>query len=356
MKITYRSSTKQQDPLSDNGIKVDYGAAKRKGYRARWYFLLLLVFTPVLIVLWLMLRPKIFILAPGQISTEPLLIRSPVSARLINANVAKGEQVEAGAVLLTLADPQLEAQILEIKQQLLTLEQPLGISDQTVLQQQQNSIAIARQAVALQEGYLATYKNHQRSGLVLTHEMAVVQQTLMNSRLALAKATTETIQTEQQLDIQSRSGIRAQAIRQLKQNLAQLEARQTQLSITTLTAGRIIDLQVKKGEFVAEDQPLVMLSNRPEPVVLAYLEPKYLDYAKVGVKATVVMPNGDKIRAEVSEPAQLLERLPAKLSGPFDGEKAVLRLVLTPETALSDIEGVPVEVRFDWLWSFGARV
>lgn len=355
MKITYRSSAKQQDPLSDNGIKVDYGAAKRKGYRARWYFLLLLVFTPVLVVLWLMLRPKIFILAPGQISTEPLLIRSPVAARLINANVVKGEQVEAGAVLLTLADPELEAQIHEIRQQLVILEQPLGISDQSILQQQQSSIAIGQQAVDLQQEYLAAYKNYQKSGLVLTHEMAVVQQTLMNARLALAKANTETIQTEQQLAIQSRAGIRAQAIRQLKQSLAQLEARQAQLSITTLTAGRVIDLQVKKGEFVAEDQPLVMLSNRSRPVVLAYLEPKYLDYATVGATATVVMPNGAKVRAEITEPAQLLERLPAKLAGPFDGEKAVLRLVLTPEKALSDIEGVPVEVRFDWLWTNSSR-
>ena len=35
---------------------------------------------------------------------------------------------------------------------------------------------------------------------------------------------------------------------------------------------------------------------------------------------------------------------------PFDGEQAVLRLTLTPQQPLPDIEGLPLEISFDYLW------
>lgn len=350
MKINYRPTDKQQNPTVEHGFKVDYAAAKRTGYRLRWYFLLLLIFLPLVLVLWAVLRPQLLILAPGLISTEPLELRSPANARLVSIAVTKGQSIDNGSLLLQLQDPQLDAQITELQQQLAQLAQPVAVSDQAILQQRQASISIAEQAVTQQSEYLSSYQNFKRSGLVLTHEMAAVQQTLTNAKLALEQAKTDTLQLSQQQQIQQLAGSVAQARRQLQQALAQLQAQQQQLAITALSAGRVIDIQVKAGEFVQQNQPLLLLSNRPAPVIFGYLEPKYLDYAKVGGNATVRLPNGDKVRAAITEPAQLLERLPAKLAGPFDGEQAVLKLTLTPEQPMTDIEGVPVEISFDWLW------
>lgn len=350
MKINYQPSSKASQPTTEQGLKVDYAAAKRGAYKARWYMLLALVILPVLLVVWIILRPQVLVLANGVISTDPLELRSPANARLISIAVVKGQQIENGTLLLQLQDLQLDAQIAELQQQLVQLAQPVDTSDQAVLQQRQASISIAEQAVVQQSDYLDSYQNFKRSGLVLTHEMAAVQQTLTNAKLALEQAKTEVIQLRQQQQVQQLAGSVAQARRQLQQTLAQLQAQQDQLAITALSGARVIDIQVKPGEFVQQNQPLLVLSNRLQPVIFAYLAPKYLDYAEVGNKASVRLPNGDTVRAEVTEPAQLLERLPAKLAGPFDGEQAVLKLTLTPEQPITDIEGVPVEISFDWRW------
>ncbi len=350
MKINYQASDKANQPKVDQGLRVDYGAAKRGAYRARWYLLLALVLLPVMLVLWIIMRPQVLVLANGIISTEPLELRSPATARLLAIPVSKGQQVEYGTVLLQLQDLQLDAQINELQRQLRQLMVPVTTPDQAVLQQRQASISIAEQAVSQQSEYLDSYQNFKRSGLVLTHEMAAVQQTLTNAKLALEQARTDAIQLQQQQEIQQLAGSVAQAQRQLQQALAQLQAQRDQLQPSAVAPGHVIDIQVKPGEFVQQNQPLLLLSNRPAPVIFGYLAPKYIDYATVGAKASVTLPNGDKVRAEVTEPAQLLERLPANLAGPFDGEQAVLKLTLTPQQPITQVEGVPVEISFDWLW------
>ena len=78
--------------------------------------------------------------------------------------------------------------------------------------------------------------------------------------------------------------------------------------------------------------------------------------ALVGLSERLVLPSGSlrsskTIRAQINEPTELVGKLPSYLSGPFDGEKPVLKVTLTPKKSLStSIEGIPVEVSFDHSW------
>lgn len=350
MKISYSAGSKSTRPTIEQGLKVDYAAAKRGAYKARWYMLLAVIILPMLLILWLLLRPKLLVLAPGIVTTDPVELRAPVAARLLSIDVTEGQQLQAGSVLLQLHNPQLDAQITELQSQLAQLALPVNTSDLAVLQQREAAIAIAADAVTQQAAYLQSYQDFKRSGLVSTHEMAVVQQTLTNAKLALEQAKTEVIQLRQQQEIQALAGTVAQAQRQLQLSLAQLQAQRDQLQLRATRPGKVIVIQVKPGEYLHQDQPLLILSNRPQPVIFAYLPPKYMNYAKPGQQASVKLPNGDKVRATITEPAELLQRLPANLAGPFDGEQAVLRLTLTPQQPLPDIEGLPLEISFDYLW------
>ena len=74
---------------------------------------------------------------------------------------------------------------------------------------------------------------------------------------------------------------------------------------------------------------------------------KYLEFVQIGQKATIRLPSGDVIRAEVSEPTQLVSKIPSSLSGPFDGQKSALKVTLSLKGELAfSVEGLPVEVRF----------
>ena len=86
---------------------------------------------------------------------------------------------------------------------------------------------------------------------------------------------------------------------------------------------------MQAGEVVGQELPLMWLSGRDNPVVIAYLEPKHLEFVAIGQNASVKLPTGDTFRAQINEPTELVGKLPKYLSGPFDGEKPVLKVTLT---------------------------
>ncbi|MEW6999460.1 hypothetical protein AADZ86_17365 [Colwelliaceae bacterium BS250] len=75
-----------------------------------------------------------------------------------------------------------------------------------------------------------------------------------------------------------------------------------------------------------------------------------MDYIKVGQTAIIELPNGDKYRGTINEPAQFTQKLPAILSGPFEANKAAIKVTLdiTPAPTVMP-EGLPVTVRFHYL-------
>ncbi|MFB2755468.1 HlyD family secretion protein [Shewanella xiamenensis] len=351
MKVNYQPSDKAQRPTDDKGIGVKYAAAKRGGFKGRWYLLLTLVIAPVVVVGWILLRPHLFILASGIVTTEPLEVRAPSAGDVAAIMVKRGDVITKGADILTLVDTQLDAQIQELEKQLSQLEFDHLSINAEILAQLQQRIDVAAEGVTRQNGLLDSFERYQRQGVVPTADMAAVLQAHTAAKMALEQAKVDLMQARQQQKTELLAGAIAQSKYNIELQLARLKAQKSQLHIKALNSTRVVDVLVQTGEHIVEDKPLVLLSGRKEAVIFAYLEPKYLEYTAIGQKATIKLPNGTRLRAEISEPTELVGRLPKQLSGPFDGEKPVLKITLKPETDLpTAIEGVPVEVSFDYLW------
>ncbi|MEI8601263.1 hypothetical protein P4S55_09780 [Shewanella sp. PP-Sp27a-2] len=219
------------------------------------------------------------------------------------------------------------------------------------MKQLQTRIDVANEGVTRQDILLKSYENFQRKGVVPTSDMATVLQAHTASKMALEQAKVDLMQAKQKQLVELSAGVVTQSRRSIELQLVRLKAQQSQLQIKALTATRVVDILVQSGEHIVEDRPLALLAGRDNPVVLAFLEPKYLNYTTIGQQATITLANGDRFRASISEPTELVGRLPKQLSGPFDGEKPVLQITLKPEMALPvSIEGVPVEVSFDYVW------
>ncbi|MEI8613029.1 HlyD family secretion protein [Shewanella sp. PP-He15 brown] len=351
MKVSYQASDKALNPTEDKGIGVRYAAAKRGGFKGRWYLLLLLVIAPVAIVGWILLRPHLFVLASGIVTTEPLEVRAPSTGDVSTIRVKPGDTLNVGTPILSISDPQLNAQITELERQLAQLNiEDLSLNS-VILKQLQTRIDVANEGVTRQDILLKSYENFQRKGVVPTSDMATVLQAHTASKMALEQAKVDLMQAKQKQLVELSAGVVTQSRRSIELQLVRLKAQQSQLQIKALTATRVVDILVQSGEHIVEDRPLALLAGRDNPVVLAFLEPKYLNYTTIGQQATITLANGDRFRASISEPTELVGRLPKQLSGPFDGEKPVLQITLKPEMALPvAIEGVPVEVSFDYVW------
>lgn len=338
MKVTYQAAAKAQQPTRDQGLKVDYAPAKRGGMKWRWYLLLLLVIAPVVLLLWVLLRPSLFVLAPGILTSEPLEMRAMQKGRLLELSVQSGSRVDAGQ----------DASIDELQRQLAELTPPSLEQDLAILGQLEQRVLVAEQGVKRQDELLSQFESFRKQGVVPTADMAAVMQAHTSARMALEQARAELLQQRQLQQQEREAGVIAQSRNSLLLKLAELQAKRQQLTIQAPFAGRVADVLVQQGETIAEQQPMLWLSGRAQPVVVCYLAPKYLNYVAQGQQASVKLPNGTRIRAEIKEPTELVGKVPKQLSGPFDGDKPALKVTLALHQSLPlAIEGVPVEVSFD---------
>ncbi|MFT5591682.1 MAG: multidrug resistance efflux pump [Oceanicoccus sp.] len=350
MKINFRSIPKSNNPIIDDGVKVLYGKAKREGYRGRWYMLLGLVLAPIILVCWIFLRPHIFVLAPALITTDPLEIRAPGMAIISEIKIMAGKTVKEGELLMRLTDSTIDAQVNVLEHQLSLLLESSEPTRAAIIKGMNQRIALAESGMKRQDEFLNSFESYRKQGVVPTANMAAVVQAHTAASMVLEQAKADLVKEQYSQKAERQAGALTQRRQHLELELARLQAQKDKLDIRSPYATKVSAVVTQSGEKVSEDQSLLWLTGRTNPVVVAYLDPRYLKYVEMGQKANVRLPDGRRFRAVINEPTELVAKVPNQLTGPFDGEKPALKVTLTPEKPITtNIEGLPVEVSFDYL-------
>jgi len=349
MKIKFRSE-KQNQPEVEGGVRLSYASARRTGYRLRGYLLVALILSPILLLAWYLLSDEVFITAPGVVTTEPMEIRSSGSGFVEKLLVESGDRVNKGQKLAKVANPLLNTQIETLFFQREQLNSQLNGFDQAVLKQLEGALYDAREGMKEQSKILNQFKNATKRGIVSTVEMATVIHALTSSRLAVrsAKAELERERRTQQLDHVTSPLIQQQ--RALDLSLAETKSKIEILQPIANTAAVIAEILVREGDWIEESTPLLLLTQRRKPFVLAFLDARYASRCVDGTKVTIVFPNGDEVNGRVRGQTVLARRLPVGLAKPFETDKPALKVTvqIEGETEATLIENLPVKVE----WSF----
>ncbi len=160
MKINFNAA-RQLTPELQRGVQINYAPAKRAAFRLRWWLLLAMILSPIVLLIWYLIGDKIYVLAPGIITTEPMEIRSSGSGIIRHILVSPGENVKVGQTLAELHDPVLEARINTIRKQQAELEdrsdEPL---DKVVLKPLQDALVDAK--MNLEKSNYQSWKNSRK--------------------------------------------------------------------------------------------------------------------------------------------------------------------------------------------------
>lgn len=351
MKIKFHLD-KQKNPAQHGGVKINYGAGKRIAFRLRWYLILFLIISPVLIFVWYITKDKVIVESPGLLTTEPLKIQASQDAVISAVNIKQGQPAKQGNILIALDKPVLQAEIKQLENNISLLEKTLTgdwVKQETLLKQK---IDIAAADLKEKSTLYQKYMSFNQNGLLQLEQWANVSQLKMNAELLLLESNRNLYALNQD----KISGSAAQYLNELKLRLQLLKARQSELQVVAPMDGEVKDVLVQRGMTVRSGEPLMLYAIRSQPVVVAYLTPSDGQFSGIGQQATVTLPSGETIAATVSEPTKITERVPAQLAGPFDNNKAALKVVLKLEHMPAQvIEGLSVSVRFHYtrnnVWS-----
>lgn len=203
-------------------------------------------------------------LYPRYQSRQSVVLTSPVAADVESVEVAVGQSVEAGAVLLQLDADALQRQVTQLEAQRSELasrsrlEQSQYQSDQAALVIEQNLVAIAQRSVD-------RLQNLARQNLSSAADLEAAERTLQNQRLALQ---------QRELAIARYDDVEQQLAAQRDQLDSQLEQARDNLNEATITApfaGRIASLEVRPGTEAGTGSALLTLVNDQDTEWVAWV-------------------------------------------------------------------------------------
>lgn len=345
MKINFHLDKKNK-PQSESGMRVAYGRVKRGGYRLRWYLILVIVISPLLFMIYYLLKKEVLVTAPGIVTSYPLTITVAQAAivRFIPVNV--GDEVEKGQSLMLLIDNALNKDVEFLQKELVALS---NNNIQSTDELYQKAIDSTKKSLAKVQQIQQKYDQLRKEGLVSEVDYVVmvnvsnaIDSQLRNQEIAYINAKRDRAQL-------ILAGPVAKQYRELMKKLTVKLTKQEYLTFKAPFSGRVLDLHVHEGQRVTDNAPLLTVAQNVTPDIIAFLKPKYLDYSLKGTKAKIIFPDGKKLSATVSRPVEVVSKLPPELQSPLKGQPAYLKVTLSFDQPIEKrrwIEGVEVEVRF----------
>ena len=350
MKVKFQMN-KQKSPQSERGMKVAYGEAKRTGYRLRWFALLGLILLPVIFVAYYIVKPQVFTIASGVVSYEPISIKSPRESVVESVYFEVGDTFSNGEFLVQLQNSVLEDEIEYLEQQIRALKAYSQQRADNFVDLYLSAQRDANKNLQEIEKIKREFEAFNKEGLVSTGDYAAILNNYYAAQERKSKAALDLALARQNEADEQYVGSLANITRQLELELNGKRSQKRELLISAPFDGHVIDVLGQRGERLQSQTDIITVAESSARVrVVAYLDPKHSDKALLARKVTVRLPNGSRLNAHVSSPTELASKLPIQLSKPFEGQKALLEVLLTIDEPLPSreelIEGMPVEVYF----------
>lgn len=294
-----------------------------------------------------------YIILQGEVDAPEVLVSSKAKGRVAERYIERGDDVQAGQLLMKLSSPELDAQVKSLEA---ARDQAKARLDESLHGTREESIRSLQASLAQAE---ATYQNAERDyqrnrGLA---KEGYVSATMLDASLkardtALQQVNSAKAQLEQAQHgdrIEQRDAFAA-ALRQAESNLEQIKIQQDDLLVKAPIAGEINAIPAEEGELLNASSPLLTIIRLPDAYFVYNLREDILAKIRKGDKVTLKVPalNGQEIEAEVRFIAPMGDfatKRATRATGDFDLKTFEVRLYPTQA-----IEGLRPGMSVLWTW------
>jgi len=291
-------------------------------------------------------------------------VASKVGGRVEKVNVAEGQRVAAGDVIVAIATTDVDLALRQARAerarataQLQLLE--AGSRPEDVRQAEAQVAAAESDRRAAASDLAASRTDEQRfeqllrakAGAEKQRDDAVARREQAEARVAAtedrSRAATATLQ-------KLRAGARPQEIAAARASVAAVDAQiaalehnRTETIIAAPLGGVVSARLVEPGELVAVGAPLVTILDLDRAWANAYVEEPLVPTLKIDQPATIVTDAGDRLPARISFIAPRAEFTPRNVQTSDERAKLVYRVKVATDNRKGVLKpGMPVEVEF----------
>lgn len=337
-----------------NGLSVRYAAAKRKVPRWRWYLLLAMVLTPPGYLLTRFMVAYWWETAPAVVITEQVVVRAREAGRVTHIS-EMGAVVRAGQPVIAVETATGATQVPSST----STSTPPSDASRTSREAFVSRQATLDEALRLAQSQLALQQEHLRAMQALRAQGAATRQEVDNARTlelqARAHANRARAEASENRALLARDRITEHAAAPHGGAPSAAVLPSDDADIKAPFDVVVVRQFVHVGEWVERGADVAVLQGPAPAMINTYLPPDKARYAQVGRQATLRFMDGGRVRAEVVDVVAEAERTPAERTSPLTPRMPSIVARLRPVEPLPPayrIHQLPLDVRFDWVWSW----
>ncbi|ART49308.1 HlyD family secretion protein [Acidovorax carolinensis] len=334
-----------------NGLSVRYAAAKRKVPRWRWYLLLAMVLTPPGYLLTRFMVAYWWETAPAVVITEQVVVRAREAGRVTHI-VEMGAVVRAGQPVIAVETATGTTQAPSST----SAPTPTSNTSRTSIDAFVSRQATLDEALRLAQSQLALQQEHLRTMQALRAQGAATRQEVDNAHTqelqARANVNRAHAEASENRSLLARDRITEHAAASPPSGMA-LPSGDADIKAPFDVV--VVRQFVHLGEWVERGTDVAVLQGPAPAMIHTYLPPDKARYAQAGRQATLRFMDGGRVRAEVVDVVAEAERTPAERTSPLTPRMPSIVARLRPVEPLPPayrIHQLPLDVRFDWVWSW----
>jgi multidrug resistance efflux pump len=339
MKISFLKGN-QKGAGMNNGMKVPYGAGRRVFPQLRWILVMLLATSPIHFFVLRAVYDALHVETRGVLLSETVTIH-PFSDGVIDTVLVRPwMKVDSGAILL---------QYRPVGRWGVVQNVPVGVDLGAVRALYTEQASVDR-SIALAQKELRLARDRLSGILWLQAREAATEAEVAGARLRVIQAEAQMEQLNLRKDLIV--GRLAEDRRTVKLESAAFDTK----VMRATCSGLVLIARAETGRTIRADEDIFVIEKSPTRYfVSAMLDPKDIGLAMPGRKAKVVLSNGRKLRAIVSDmgpfiDSTIIDPLEAVRRG--DRQLQVTIDLMDSLPADARLSGLPVRVRYWRYWNW----
>jgi HlyD family secretion protein len=293
------------------------------------------------------------LLLQGEVDAPQVIVASKAKGRVIERHVERGDDVQAGQLLMTLESPELIAQLRAAEA---ARDQAKAQYDLSINGTREESIRNLKATLAQAQAQYRNAQDEYNRNVPVAKKGYISASALDDSRRARDTAYQQVLAAKANLDegvngdrIEQRDNYAAQ-LRQAEEDLLEIKAQTDDLQVRAPVAGEVGPIPAEVGELESASSPLLTLVRQPDAYFVFNLREDILAGVRKGDKISLRIPalGHRMVDAEIRYIAPLGDyatKRATRATGDFDLKTFEVRLY-----PLQPTEGLRQGMSTLWQW------
>ncbi|WP_114192196.1 HlyD family secretion protein [Edaphovirga cremea] len=293
------------------------------------------------------------LLLQGEVDAPQVIVASKAKGRVIERHVERGDDVQAGQLLMTLESPELIAQLRAAEA---ARDQAKAQYDLSINGTREESIRNLKATLAQAQAEYRNAQDEYNRNVPVAKKGYISTSALDDSRRARDTAYQQVLAAKANLDegvngdrIEQRDTYAAQ-LRQAEEDLLEIKAQTDDLQVRAPVAGEVGPIPAEVGELESASSPLLTLVRQPDAYFVFNLREDILAGVRKGDKISLRIPalGNRMVDAEIRYIAPLGDyatKRATRATGDFDLKTFEVRLY-----PLQPTEGLRQGMSTLWQW------